>query len=108
MVRSVLHLTGYLAFVLAQVAVFAPASAGEWEPISQQDGIRVWRRAVAGSAIIEFKGQVRLEAPIRQVTAVIYDHKHRHEWMARTAVPAQEQHPSDSLHPTGQRFSTGQ
>jgi hypothetical protein len=77
--------------VLVPTAVARPGSAapsgdsagayGPWEPVRDDDGILVHRRAVRGSKLHEFRGVGLVEAPIALLLGVLDDSDHRTEWM---------------------------
>ncbi|HET6345762.1 MAG TPA: START domain-containing protein [Myxococcota bacterium] len=52
-----------------------------WENVSNQDGIAVWQRAQADSALLEFRGRGVVEAPIDLLTAVLTDHERTGQWL---------------------------
>jgi len=69
-------------FLLGAVATArADDSVGQWEQVSNKDGILVQRRSVAGSKLKEFLGRGVVDAPIGRVLAVIRDANRRAEWM---------------------------
>jgi START domain len=64
----------------------APAAPAEgWEKIDDDDGITVFRREIAGSPVIAFKGIGVVNAPIARVVAVITDTPRSTEWMDSTS-----------------------
>ncbi len=68
--------------ILALLLAPASAYADDWEEISDEDGIKVWRRDVEGSDFVMFRGRGPVEAPILDVAAVIRDADRETEWMA--------------------------
>jgi hypothetical protein len=72
-----------MALIVAMAS--APARAdghnGEWERVSDKEGIVVERRAVDGSNLKEFLGRGVIDAPVAHVLAVIRDGNRRAEWM---------------------------
>jgi hypothetical protein len=67
---------------LAAVLLFAgSAAAAEWEKIGDEDGIQAWQREVAGTSLVEFRGQGVVHAPMIQVAAVVRDDDRDTEWM---------------------------
>jgi len=67
--------------VLLLVAI-SPSLAGDsWELVGDEDGIKVWRRDVAGSPIVAFKGETTVEAPIAKVATVLDDTSRKMEWV---------------------------
>ncbi|MEZ4272592.1 MAG: START domain-containing protein [Myxococcota bacterium] len=72
------------AMAVLTVALLSPeVQATPWEQTYDEQGIRVWRRKIEGSSIIEFRGETVVKAHIKDVLAVIIDHDHRDEWMER-------------------------
>jgi len=64
----------------------APKAADpKWEPFDQQDGIRMFRRDVAGSDVVALRGEGFVEAPITRVASVLIDRKRSTEWIDRLA-----------------------
>ena len=65
----------------------APAEErrGDWEKVSDKDGIVVQRRSVEGYKLKEFLGRGVIDAPIERVLAVIRDANRRAEWMPACA-----------------------
>jgi hypothetical protein len=74
-------ITLVLAAQLGSFAAYAEEAQGEWEQIIDEDGVRVWKREVPGSAIVEFKSRARIEAPIIQLAAVLRNTGREKEWM---------------------------
>ncbi len=50
--------------------------------MSNEDGVRVERRTVEGTSLVEFRGRGLVEAPLLEVAAVIRDNDRKTEWMA--------------------------
>src|SRR5947209_19425762 len=71
------------ALVAATLAGRARADAhgGEWERVSDKEGIVVERRSVDGSNLKEFLGRGVIDAGVAHVLAVIRDGNRRAEWM---------------------------
>ncbi|MCK6544728.1 START domain-containing protein [Myxococcota bacterium] len=65
------------------VLTLAPhvAAAADWELIEDDEGIRVWRREVEGTSLVEFRGRGVVDAPIQAVLAVVHDADRSTEWM---------------------------
>jgi hypothetical protein len=59
----------------------APAAAVPWEKIGDSDGIGVYRREVAGSPLIAFKGEGYVNASIVRVASVLVDSDRATEWI---------------------------
>lgn len=68
---------------LAGLVLAEPALASSWEKIDDEEGIRVFRKEVAGSSVVAFRGEATLEAPIEKVLWVLGDNTHRTEWVDR-------------------------
>ncbi len=64
-----------------------PASAdtskteAAWEELFEEDGIKVWRRPVEGSSLVEFRGQGVIDQNVRKILAVLHDQDRKTEWM---------------------------
>lgn len=69
--------------LLAAALAFAPgvAVAGDWEHIYEDEGIEVWKKEIAGSDFVAFRGRGVVRAPIQKVAAVIRDADRETEWM---------------------------
>ena len=65
----------------APAAKTAPAPAPAWEKIGDSDGIGVYRREVAGSPLIAFKGEGYIDASIVRVASVLVDSDRAPEWV---------------------------
>lgn len=77
---------GYAVIVAALAAFLGAATAtareSAWELERQERGIAVYSRDVAGSRLVEVKGTVRIDAPARQVMALMGDGNGCLEWRA--------------------------
>jgi hypothetical protein len=62
-----------------------PASAAKWEMFDEEDGVRCYRRDVAGSDIVALRGEGFVAAPITRVASVLADRKRATEWIDRLA-----------------------
>ena len=74
----------FWAVCLALCAVlgsFGVAFAGEWEEVEFDEGIRVWKREVPGSSLVEFKGEGDVSSSILKVAAVISLVTRGPEWL---------------------------
>ncbi|MBL7716445.1 MAG: hypothetical protein JNL01_13350 [Bdellovibrionales bacterium] len=83
--------TPFILFVLGlsiSPAVFGQTSSAglrtPWEEISNEDGIRVFRREMEGSPFKGLKGIGVVDAPIAKVSAVLDDTTRRMEWVANS------------------------
>lgn len=71
-------LAGFLALIAA------PAFANDWEEIDDDKGIKVFsKEPESGSALMAFKGETVLDAPLQKVLWIIVDNSHRKEWVDR-------------------------
>ncbi len=52
-----------------------------WEPVSEKEGINVYRKSFEGSAVKGVGGEGLIEAPISKILWVLMDHEHKHEWI---------------------------
>lgn len=68
-----------LASVVVSAGVHA-AGAGPWELASDSNGIRVYTQAVPGQDLKNFRGVVRVHAPMRQVLAALVDVERMPQW----------------------------
>ena len=62
-----------------------PTPAAKWEMFDEEDGIRCYRRDVAGSDIVALRGEGFIAAPIARVASVLADRKRATEWIDRLA-----------------------
>ncbi|MDB4965820.1 MAG: Collagenase [Myxococcales bacterium] len=74
-----------LAAAIVGGATNARADDGDWEQVSNKDGILVQRRTVSGFKLKEFRGRGIVQAPIGRVLAVLLDASRRAEWMPSCA-----------------------
>jgi hypothetical protein len=58
-------------------------AAAAWEQFDEQDGIRMFRRDVAGTSIVGLRGEAFVAAPIVRVASVLADRKRSTEWIDR-------------------------
>lgn len=56
------------------------AKAVEWEKIGDDDGVQVFRRDVAGSPVVAFRGIGVVDASVPKVMNVLLDYDHVTEW----------------------------
>ncbi len=74
------------ALCLAAPLVLAgPPGAAGWTEIGEEEGIRLWRREVPGSAFVAFRGEGEVGASLKKVLAVLHDQERKQEWMHRCA-----------------------
>ncbi len=70
-------------FALTSLAYADTPSAPKWELFDEEDGIRMFRRDVAGSSIVALRGEGFVAAPITRVASVLIDRKRSVEWIDR-------------------------
>lgn len=86
-----------LALAIPGVASANPTATAVWEKISEtDDGIATYRKEIAGSSIVAFRGEGILEAPLTKVVAVLEDIEGEKEWMADLAESAMIERVSES------------
>ncbi len=79
-----------LAFAAAGLvlpsSLHAQGALGEdgWEEMYNDEGIRGWRKEVAGSPVVAFRGEAVIDAPIGKVAQVLSDSSRKTEWVHRT------------------------
>jgi hypothetical protein len=77
------------AFFIVSLALPATAFAGdeakkaEWEPVSDEEGVEVFRKEVAGSDVVAFKGVATADLPISKILAIFKDPNERKNWVDR-------------------------
>jgi len=57
------------------------AAEPEWEELFTEEGIKVWKREIPGTSLVEFRGRGLVEAPIRRLAAIIRHDERKVEWM---------------------------
>lgn len=62
-----------------------PAQAAKWEMFNEEDGIKCYRRDVAGTDVVALRGEGFVAAPITRVASVLADRKRSTEWIDRLA-----------------------
>jgi hypothetical protein len=55
-------------------------SKPDWQKISEEDGITVYRREMAGSAIVSFRGKADINATLPKVVGILLDTTRATEW----------------------------
>lgn len=70
-----------VALTLAVPGVSTADDAGGWEQIKNDAGILVWRKEVAGSPLVAFKGEGIVDAPLLLVGSVLVDTSRSTEWV---------------------------
>jgi len=73
----------YILIYTPVVDVFAesPVVDNEWENVSANEGVIVFKQKVQGSELIKVKTRVIINAPIRKILSILDDAPHRHEWI---------------------------
>jgi len=79
-------LLAFTGILVASVLVFLDSSATaespvKWQKIDQQDGIVAYSRDVPGSAILAFRGDGDIAAPIAKVASILIDIERGPEWI---------------------------
>ncbi len=74
-----------VAFSLHSPSVLAVPTQPElpWDLVSDEEGIRTFRRELEGSPIISFRGETVIDAPIGKIVSVLGDSRRKTEWMDR-------------------------
>ena len=67
--------------ILLLVGVGICRADNDWEELSDEDGIKVWKRDVPGSPIVALKGEAIVEAPVAKVASVLDDNSRDGEWV---------------------------
>jgi hypothetical protein len=70
---------------LCVFAIPHEASADAWTKVDDSDGIAIYRREVAGSDVIAFRGEGVVAAPLVRVASVALDRSRATEWTDRLA-----------------------
>jgi START domain len=72
---------GVLGLVCAATAQAGTVGADGWEQIADKEGVRVYRRSVAGSPLKSMKGVGVVDAPVATVALVLLDDNRAAEWV---------------------------
>lgn len=67
--------------LIIAVAIPASTQASEWEPILDEQGIRVWQRELPDSSFVEFRARGEIASAIIHVAAVLRNSGRGQEWM---------------------------
>jgi len=54
----------------------------DWELLSQDENIKVYKKDIPGSPIVAFRGEATIDAPIAKVASVLVDTSRKLEWIA--------------------------
>lgn len=80
LIRSCLIQVFFIGFLL-----WAPTSlmaqGGDWEKVSEDDGIEVFKKELPGSPLIAFKGQGVVDASIFKLIQILLDDSRSVEWV---------------------------
>ena len=60
-----------------------PALAQAWEKVDEENGIVSYRKPVAGSPIVAFKGEADVKASIEKILWVLTNNEHKPKWVDR-------------------------
>src|SRR6478609_5522980 len=74
---------GILLGVMVWATQGALAQNGNWEKISDDDGIEVFKKEVSGSSLIALKGQGVIASPIGKVAQILLDTSRARDWVDR-------------------------
>src|SRR3954470_18124850 len=69
------------ALVWSSTALAGKVGADGWEQIADKDGVKVYRKSVAGSPLKSMKGIGVVDAPVATVALVLLDDDHAPEWV---------------------------
>ena len=74
-----------LRAVLALAVLLVPLSAvaDSWEWVGNIDGVKTWKKEIAGQDTLAFKGELFANVDIGKVLEVFTDGKHRRHWVDR-------------------------
>jgi hypothetical protein len=95
-----LNLAAISLFATLSVAGLAfadtPAQKARWELFDEEDGVRCFRRDVAGTDIVALRGEGFVAAPITRVASVLVNRNRAHEWIDRLVRTKVLRHISES------------
>ncbi len=74
-------LTAMLAVLASLAPSLARAAAGAWEQIRSENGILVFKKEVAGSSFVAFRGEGNVDGDLLRVGSVIVDVPRDKEWL---------------------------
>lgn len=81
--RLLLAVTACAALQVTLPAATAQAAEPLWEFVGVIDGVKVWRKESADSALFSFKGEITADVHIAKVLAVFLDRTQRKHWVDR-------------------------
>lgn len=70
----------FAAATLLAVVSLRAAGANDWRLTTSEHGVDVYRRTVAGSDVVAFKGVGTIDAPVWKVAAILLDTRRAPEW----------------------------
>jgi hypothetical protein len=71
---------GFTLAVIALALVVRAEDAGDWQPVSEGDGITVSKRTEAGSDVATFRAQAKLRGEVRHLVFALTDDVRSPEW----------------------------
>ncbi|MEE2904513.1 MAG: START domain-containing protein [Myxococcota bacterium] len=83
MKRPQIQLLASFLMTLVAFSSESVASSGTWDEIVNDDGVQVWRKKIAGSPFVAFRGETLVDASIKKVLAVLNDQDNKTSWMHR-------------------------
>jgi hypothetical protein len=72
-----------LSVVAPTIALAKDKAKEDWEPVSNEEGVEVFRKEVEGSDVVAFKGVATADVPIGKLLAVFKDPQQRKFWVDR-------------------------
>ena len=72
-------------------------ASDDWESVGTYDGVKVWRKQVAGSDLFAFKGEITTNLHIGKIIATFLDREQRKHWVDRFADQKMLEKPSPML-----------
>jgi hypothetical protein len=70
-----------VTLLLSGAATCIAGDKDAWEQLSNEDGITVWRREVAGSPVVAVKGEAVIAASLAKTASVLADTSRAKEWV---------------------------
>jgi START domain len=104
--RKLVFVMGFIGIGL-NLSVWAAAETEkvtEWEKISDDDGIEVFKKEILGKPIIVFKGQGMIDAPITKLIRILLDYSRATEWVDSLVAVKRLRSPLDSQFSPGSEF----
>lgn len=69
-----------LFLLLLVVAIPARLAAAEWQVVAHEPGFTLYARSVAGQDLKEFRGVIRIKAPMRRIVPMLLDADSMPQW----------------------------